>query len=314
MRTLDLEAVSITYRKGRRLNRAVRNVSVRVTQGETVALVGESGSGKSSLGRVMAGLQKPTEGTVRWTVSNVDVEGSETTTDTSGPRVQMVFQHPDHSLNPSWTVRRSIAEPLVRQAGMTKTEIRARTEEIIKEAGLGVEFLDRYPSALSGGQAQRVAVARAMISRPQVVVLDEPTASLDQTVRARLLTTLITEQQLTGVGYLLVTHDMATVRRMAHRILVMFKGQIVEQGLAELVLENPLHPYTRSLIAAVPPPDPRVVWEPPEISMNSYADGGSDGDSDCPVPGECDDHGLALTEVAAGHSVSCLRLTSGLLT
>ncbi|MFI7066730.1 ABC transporter ATP-binding protein [Kribbella sp. NPDC050124] len=302
MTTLQLSRVSVTYRRGRRTNPAVQDVSFSVSEGETVALVGESGSGKSSLGRVMAGLQRPTAGTVRWEetqASSTDRVMRRT------PRVQMVFQHPDHSLNPTWTVRRSVAEPLVRLGGVRRYELRSRVAEALQEVGLGDEFLDRHPKALSGGQAQRVAVARAIISRPQVVVLDEPTASLDQTVRTRLLATLMETQTTTGAGYLLVSHDMSSVRRMSDRILVMYRGRIVEQGNAAQVLEAPLHPYTRALIAAVPPPDPRTTWAPEEFSI------GAERELTCQIAGSCAEHGQDLVEVDEGHWVRCSWLLTG---
>jgi ABC-type dipeptide/oligopeptide/nickel transport system ATPase subunit len=293
MSMLTVSNATVTY-PGRVKVHAVRDVSFSVSEGETVALVGESGSGKSSTARVVAGLQKLTSGTVSW-------EGA-----IDGPtRVQMVFQHPDQSLNPMWTVRRSVGEPLLRLGVKSANEREARAVELLEQVGLGSEYLTRHPRDLSGGQAQRVAVARALISSPNIIVLDEPTASLDQTVRARLLTTLVELQQRLGTGYLMVTHDMSSVRRIADRVLVMNKGRILEHGPTDVILQSPLHPYTRALIDAVPPVDPRTDWDPTAAARDLKETLAS-----CPAGAACDDHQPGLNEVAHGHWVQCRRTTA----
>ncbi|MCR2810636.1 MULTISPECIES: ATP-binding cassette domain-containing protein [unclassified Microbacterium] len=310
MRTVSLEDVSITYSQRGAKVHAVRGVSLSVSEGETLAVVGESGSGKSSTARVLAGLQKPTAGKVVWSDDTAARPAPKTGYPADDdPRVQMVFQHPDQSLDPMWSVARSLAEPLVRLGYMSRLEIRAQGADFLERVGLDREYLTRYPRDLSGGQAQRVCIARALVSKPHIVVLDEPTASLDQTIRTRLIGTLAELQQETGVGYLLVSHDIGSVRRLADRIVVMYLGQIIEEGTAAQVLDAPRHPYTRALIDAVPPSDPRAVWDPSSFSIDrTLSVGRSVADLPCPVPGpSCDEHQIGLNEIATGHRVACSR-------
>lgn len=305
MRTLSLDKATVTYPGPVKVH-AVRSVSLSVSEGETVALVGESGSGKSSAARVVAGLQKLSSGTVSWT-GEADGTFRASSVAAVAPagaagRVQMVFQHPDQSLNPAWTVRRSIAEPLVRLGVKSRSRIESAAVSLLDRVGLGSEFMTRHPRDLSGGQAQRVAIARALISSPNIIVLDEPTASLDQTVRVRLLTTLAELQDEFGTGYLMVTHDMSSVWRLADRVMVMREGRILEQGRTGIILGAPLHPYTRALIDAVPPVDPRVAWDPATQSRDL-----AEAAAACPVGGSCDSHVPGLNEVAPGHWVECYQ-------
>jgi oligopeptide/dipeptide ABC transporter ATP-binding protein len=302
MRTLKLNDATVTY-SGRTKVRAVRGVSLSVSENETVAIVGESGSGKSTTARVVAGLQLLTSGSIEWTgTADSTYRGPKIPGDLSDPaipRVQMVFQHPDQSLDPMWRVRRSIAEPLVRLGVQSRDYIAKRSADLLERVGLSAEFLERHPRDLSGGQAQRVAIARALISSPHIVVLDEPTASLDQTVRSRLLTTLGELQEETGVGYLMISHDMSSVRRLADQVLVMYRGQVVEEGTTEQVMSSPLHPYTRALIQAVPPIDPRMGWDPKLSTVDAAT-------PPCPVgSSSCDEHHEGLNETAPGHWVAC---------
>jgi len=307
MRTIQIDDVHVTY-SGRAKVRAVRGVTFSVSEGETVAIVGESGSGKSSIGRVIAGLQGTSSGSVRWLSEEPFApEGAlgEGLKLADRPRVQMVFQHPDQSLDPSWTVRRSISEPLIR-LGVAKNRTREIGEELMERVGLPGDFIDRSPRELSGGQAQRVAIARALIASPHIVVLDEPTASLDQTVRARLLGTLRELQAATNVGYLLISHDMSSVRRLSDRVLVMYRGRVVEEGSTSQIMDAPVHPYTVALIDAVPPADPRIAWHPKQFVTEPGLDAESTW-TECPVPGPCAEHGTGLQEVAPGHLVACIR-------
>jgi len=295
---LALNDIEVVYGRRRRRNHAVRGVSISVRRGETLAVVGESGSGKTTIAKVAAGLQKATAGTLTWHRGDaVEANGRP-----SGQRVQMVFQHPVQSLDPTWRIRKSVLEPL-RHQGVPHEEANRRVRELIAEVGLDPEVLDRYPREVSGGQAQRVAVARALVSRPEIVILDEPTASLDQTVRGRILTLLAELQQHTGVGYLMITHDISSVRRLATRIAVMYRGVIVESGPRAAVLEDPRHPYTRALIAAVPVADPRIAWDG-VIELPRNPDGTLAIPS-CPVPGECREHGPGLHEIDPDHLAAC---------
>jgi oligopeptide/dipeptide ABC transporter ATP-binding protein len=225
--------------------------------------------------------------------------------------VQMVFQHPDQSLDPTWTVERSVAEPLVRSGTGNRATRHAAVVAALKRVGLDEAYLHRRPRELSGGQAQRVAVARALIADPRFVVLDEPTASLDQSVRSKLLVTLRSLQRDSGVGYLFISHDMASVRRVAHRVVVMYLGQVVEEGDTETVFSRPAHPYTRALLSAIPPADPEQEWSmtvlPGETPSPSEIPAGCPFASRCPeVVERCRAEMPSLRPVSPGHQASCL--------
>lgn len=233
------------------LLRAVDNVSLTVPRGRTVGLVGESGSGKTTLGRCVARLHDPDRGTIL--LDDLDLTAMSQRTFRSYRRlVQMVFQDPWESLNPRMTVREILSEPLRFALGMRASALRERVEELLVNMGLDATFADRYPHQLSGGQQQRVAIARALAPEPRVVVLDEPTAALDVSVRAHILRLLVQLQSRFDVSYLFITHDLTTVRYVAQEVVVMYLGRVVEQGPTDQVMNDPVHPYTRALLTAAP--------------------------------------------------------------
>jgi peptide/nickel transport system ATP-binding protein len=259
---LELDGVAKTFGRGRGAVAAVRDVSLRIERGETVALVGESGSGKSTLGRLAEMLERPDDGRVR-------LEGTDLTGFSSRrlrglrSRMQIVFQEPYQSLDPQLTVARAVGEPLGNaEPGLGRTEIARRVAEAFELAGLDPDKGQRYPHQLSGGEQQRVGIARAVVIRPSFVVLDEPTSSLDLTVRAAIVSQLQLLQQQLGMSYLFISHDLATARQIADRVAVMYRGQIVESGPAWQVLAEPLHPYTQTLSDACLDPDPRIGAKP----------------------------------------------------
>ncbi|MGH3360280.1 MAG: oligopeptide/dipeptide ABC transporter ATP-binding protein [Nocardioidaceae bacterium] len=259
MSLLSVRDLHKTYGKGRSALPAVRGVSLELDHGETLAIVGESGCGKSSTARVVVGLAEPTSGTVELGGQDMHAGVHDRA---MRRRAQMVFQHPDQSLNPHFTVARAVAEParLLGDAGDLRgrpDDVEARVVAALKTVGLGPEYRNRRPRELSGGQQQRVAIARALICNPDLVVLDEPTASLDQSVRSRVVALLQQLQSEHRVGYLFISHDLTTVRRIAHRVAVMYLGRIVESAPTEELFQTPQHPYTRALLAAAPVPDPR---------------------------------------------------------
>ncbi len=230
-------------------------MTLTVREGETVALVGESGSGKSTLGRLAMRLERPDGGRV--------VVAGEDITRLSGRglrrvrrAIQMIFQDPYASLDPRFSIGRTIAEPMIIEGRAARRDIRERVGALLERAGLSAAMAGRMPHELSGGQRQRVAIARALAVNPRIIVADEPTSALDVSVQARILDLMIELQEAEALAYLFITHDLAVVRRIAHRVAVMRKGRIVELGAAADVLERPVHPYTRSLIAAAPVPDP----------------------------------------------------------
>jgi oligopeptide transport system ATP-binding protein len=248
---LRVEAVAKRYRLGRQVVRAVDRVTLEVMRGETLGLVGESGCGKSTLARLMCCLEAPTEGRVL-------LEGLDLTAlrpremRPLRQRLQMVFQDPFASLNPHQTVARIVGLPLRIRGGLTKTALRARVADLLRTVGLSAAQAHRFPHQLSGGQRQRVGIARALACDPQVIVADEPLASLDVSVQAQILQVLQELRGRLGMTAVFISHDVSVVSHISQRIAVMYLGRVVEVGPARAVIEEPRHPYTRALLAAVP--------------------------------------------------------------
>jgi peptide/nickel transport system ATP-binding protein len=233
---------------------ALDGVTLRLWAGETLGIVGESGSGKSTLGRLAVGLERPDSGAVRFQGADLWATGR------LGKRqvrrdAQMVFQDPYGSLDPRQKIAQIVAEPLgLLHLGRAAAAERCR--EALAEVGLGAEALDRYPHEFSGGQRQRIAIARALITRPALLVADEPVSALDVSVQAQVLNLLAELQRRHGLALLFISHDLAVVAHLADRIAVMQAGRVVEEGPRHQVLNAPRHSYTRNLLAAVLPPDP----------------------------------------------------------
>jgi peptide/nickel transport system ATP-binding protein len=254
---LKVENVDVTYgAKGFKKQgfKALHSVSIEIAQGETLGLVGESGSGKTTLGRAILGLAPVTAG-------KIEFLGRDITQATRAERrelskdLQVVFQDPYTSLNPSLEVGQILAEPLEIQ-GMDGGRAKKRIAELLDQVGLPSDAISRLPREFSGGQRQRVAIARALALSPKLIVCDEPVSALDLTTQARILDLFLQIQRDTGVSYLFVSHDLDVVRHLSHRVAVMFKGEIVEQGPASQVTVTPEHPYTQRLLMASPVPDP----------------------------------------------------------
>ncbi|CAH0226398.1 ATP-binding cassette domain-containing protein [Microbacterium sp. Bi128] len=234
--------------------RALKGVSLDILPGETVGLVGESGSGKTTLGRAVLGLAPVTGGTVTYDGRDISHLGRSERRALSS-EIQVVFQDPYSSLNPSMTIEQILAEPLT-ASGVAGPEARSRVRDLLDQVGLPSDARSRLPREFSGGQRQRVAIARALALRPKLIVCDEPVSALDLSTQARVLDLFIDIQNRTGVAYLFITHDLAVVRHISHRVAVMYKGEIVETGPADRVTSAPEHPYTQRLFMAAPVPDP----------------------------------------------------------
>ncbi len=227
--------------------RAVNHVSLDVAGGETIGLVGESGCGKTTLGRIMVRLIEPSEGTVL-------LDGRPVSEAAPG-RLQMIFQDPFSSLNPRLPIGFSVAEPL-RARNVDKAERKARTEEMLRLVGLDPEYGRRFPHEFSGGQRQRIAIARALITHPDVIVCDEAVSALDASIQAQILNLLADMRDRFSLTYVFVSHDLDVVGHMSDRVAVMYLGQIVELASRDGLFEQPAHPYTRGLLAAAPMRDP----------------------------------------------------------
>ncbi|MCE0764550.1 ATP-binding cassette domain-containing protein [Pseudonocardia kujensis] len=250
---VDIRGLTKHFRVGRprRDLVALDGVDLAVEAGQTTALVGESGSGKSTLARCLVGLLPVTAGEVL--LDGIDLAGLGSVALSRTYRdIQMVFQDPHSSLNPRRSVYQAVTEPLRLHLGLDRAAQRARARELMSLVGLEDQHLERMPHELSGGQRQRVGIARAIAVGPKVVVLDEPTSSLDVSVRGQILDLLLGLQQRLGMTYLFISHDLQAVRRVADRVCVMYLGSIVEDGPADEVLDRPRHPYTRALMSAAP--------------------------------------------------------------
>jgi oligopeptide transport system ATP-binding protein len=236
--------------------RAVDGVSFSVSQGETLGLVGESGSGKSTVCRAVLQLLQPTAGSVRF--AGREIAGlSRRQMRPLRSEMQMIFQDPYASLNPRKRIGQIVGEPLRLQGVASGAELRRRVQELLERVGLAPEHYERYPHEFSGGQRQRVGIARALALQPKLIVADEPVSALDVSIRAQIVNLLDDLQEEFGLTYLFVAHDIGIVRYVSDRIAVMHEGKIVEQGPADRVCEHPSDPYTKTLLAAMPVPDPR---------------------------------------------------------
>ncbi len=230
--------------------RAVDGVSFTVERGRTLSLVGESGAGKTTTAKAVLLLEKPTSGSILFNGKDLSEFSPSRLKMEYRPRVQAVQQNPWSSMNPRMKVRDIVAEPLVVNTKQSRREIRARVSELLEQVGLRPDHGGLYPHEFSGGQRQRIAVARALALNPSLVVLDEPVSALDVSIRAQIMNLLKDLQGQHNLSYMVIAHNLATVRYMSHTVAIMYLGQIVEYGEAEPLFEKPLHPYTRALISA----------------------------------------------------------------
>ena len=256
---LEVRGLSVSFRQhGRRFD-ALSDVDLTVMPGETLGVVGESGAGKSTLGRAVLGLVAPSAGTIRFDGHDITGAGRRQRLALAS-RLQVVFQDPFSSLNPARPVRTALAEPL-RAQRRPHAEIAARTTEMLARVGLPAEAADRYPRSFSGGQLQRIAIARALMVEPDLVICDEALSALDLSIQAQIINLLLELKRDLGLAYLFIGHDLAVIRHLADRVLVLQDGCVVETGTAAQVCTAPAQEYTRRLMEAAPLPDPRTERE-----------------------------------------------------
>ncbi len=241
--------------KGDAILKALDGATFQLEKGKTLAVVGESGCGKSTLARLITLIEPPTSGSLK--IHDVDVEtASDEDIRKLRSNVQIVFQDPYGSLNPRQKLGLSLEEPLLVNTDMEKDERRQRAMKMMEEVGLRPEYYDRYPHMFSGGQRQRIAIARALMLRPDIVVLDEPVSALDVSIQAQILNILVDLQERRNLAYLFVSHDLSVVKHIADEVMVMYLGKPVEFGSREEIFSSPKHPYTKSLLSATPVADP----------------------------------------------------------
>lgn len=237
------------------LVQALDDATFDIFEGETLSIVGESGCGKSTMGFAILNLFKPTSGHVIY--GGRDIAAFDEKRMRAVRRdLQIVFQDPYSTLNPRMTVGETVGEPILHHRLCTKAELPARIEQLLADVGLPARFAQRYPHELSGGQRQRVAIARALACGPKFIVCDEAISALDVSIQAQIINLLIDLQAKYRIAYLFIAHDLAVVRHISHRVGVMYLGRFAELGSRDQIFENPLHPYTRALMSAVPEPDP----------------------------------------------------------
>lgn len=287
---------------------ALRGVSLRMTAGKNLGVVGESGSGKSTLARLVMALETPTSGSVH-------IRGQALNTlDAAALRAarrhfQMVFQDPYGSLDPRQTVERIVTEPLAAQGATSNADKRNMASEILNAVGLRSTDLGKYPHEFSGGQRQRVAIARALITRPQLIVADEPVSALDVSVQAQVLNLMQDLAQQFGVTYLLISHDLAVVNHLCDEVAVIYQGRIVEQGSPATLFHQAAHPYTRALLDAVPrmaPAAPGQRARTVTVTPRSHPAAACPYAPRCPrAQALCDTQAPLLQPVADGHLVAC---------
>ncbi|MGG4551589.1 MULTISPECIES: ABC transporter ATP-binding protein [Paenibacillus] len=234
--------------------KSLDGVSFAIQKGETFAIVGESGSGKTTLGKTVLRLIEPTSGSILFEGTDITELGTEPMRRLKTD-MQMVFQDPFGSLDPKWTVRRILEEPLRTHYKLPKEELVKKVNDILEVVGLTAKHASRYPHELSGGQRQRVGIARALILEPKFIVFDEPVSALDVSIQAQVLTLLEELQSRLSLTYLFISHDLSVVRYISDHVGVMYLGKMMEMGPSEELFTNPLHPYTRALISAIPEPD-----------------------------------------------------------
>ena len=290
--------------------RAVDGVNLALQAGQTLGLVGESGSGKTTLSRLIVGLQTRTGGKLQLLGMDIRNDLRDRSHDVLS-KIQMVFQNPQNSLNPYLSVRQSLRRPLIKLRGLTPDEADAEVLELLRRVNLRADYADRFPDALSGGEKQRVVIARAFASDPDLIICDEPVSALDVSVQSAVLNLLAHLQDENGTAYLLISHNLAVVGYLADKIAVMYLGQLFEVGAGADLFQPPFHPYTEALVSAIPVPDPqhkthRILLHD-NLPSAQHLPIGCRFHTRCPrkIGAICEDEPPPWREAGAGHAIRC---------
>lgn len=317
VRTRELRKLFATrvFRRPDATVAAIDGLDLAISPGEVVGLVGESGCGKTTVARCLLGLEPPTSGDILFEGRSV-LGLSGATLQAFRRQVQIVFQDPFGSLDPHFTVARSLGEPMWVHGTVPRGDRRRRAIELLEQVGLGERYLDRHRHELSGGEAQRVGIARALVTQPRLLVLDEPTSALDASARAQVIALLTELKAAFSMTYLVISHDLGTIRHLCDRVLVMYLGRVVEEGFTAELFDRPEHPYTEALLSATAVPDPdrprRAARLRGELRVLAGEHVGCSLADRCPYATDvCRQRPQVLAPTADGRLVRCHRVTEG---
>lgn len=307
----ELQNVSVDYTLGKTTFRALNNISLKGYAQETLGIVGESGCGKSTLAKTLLCLQSPTEGSVRFNQQDLQLLSAKELRK-KRKEMQMIFQDPDASLNPRMTVWQHLEEALLIHGLADAHSLKSQIIQLLEMVQLPANVLDKYPYQLSGGQKQRVSIARALSVMPKLIVCDEPLSALDVSVSTQIIQLLQELQKNNHLAYLFITHDLASLRTLAHRIAVFYLGNLVEEAPTEALYRKPLHPYTQGLMSAIAIPDPEKEKERTRLVIRGEMPSALAPPSGCPFHTRCPMAKEAckqikpvLQEVSPKHFVAC---------
>jgi oligopeptide/dipeptide ABC transporter ATP-binding protein len=315
---LEISGLKVYFNSGKNFVRAVDGISLEIGRGEVLGLVGESGCGKSTLARTALKLIRPNSGSIKICGEEVS-HLSERQMRQFRKKIQIVFQDPSSSLDPRMKVRDIISEPIVnfQLARRKSRDLEAAVENLLKSVGLDPSFADRYPNEFSGGQRQRIGIARALAPKPEIIIADEPISALDVSIQAQILNLLNRLRRQSGIALMFISHDLRAVEYISDRIAVMYLGRLVEIGPSKRVYSEPLMPYTRGLISALPVPDPEVERKRKRYILQGETPSPADPPSGCRFRTrcqfaieECSKREPTLSEIRPSHFAACLRINA----